>query len=119
MCAFERRSGKVGGEPYQRAFHIVKDTGPFAHRRSVPGHEDIVATGPSKLRQKQPGRLSQAALGPVSHNGAADPLGGGKSGSDGGIIIIPGPQLNYDGALGPVSAFCGRQKLGPLGQASN
>ncbi len=32
---------------------------------------------------------------------------------------MPGPELHHNGALGPVSALGGRQKLGPLGKASN
>src|SRR3989338_5198611 len=51
----------IGGEPYQRAFHIVKETGPGACRRAAPGDEHIVGSGTARLRQEQPRGLPQPA----------------------------------------------------------
>src|ERR1700761_260201 len=49
-----RSSGAVfGGEPYQRAFHVVKQTRPGPLRGALARDEHIVATRPSVGGQQQ------------------------------------------------------------------
>ena len=43
----------VGGEPYQRGFHIVKQTGPRAGGHTAAGDEHIVAAGRAVVGQQQ------------------------------------------------------------------
>src|ERR1700760_758318 len=77
-----RRAVAVGGEPYQRAFHIVKQTRPRTGRHAAAGHEHIVETWGRQLRKQEARGLAQAALGAVALDGAADALGGGEAGAD-------------------------------------
>ncbi len=75
-----RSSGAVfGSEPYQGAFHIVKQTRPWALRRALARDEHIVMTRAAVQGQKQPRGLAQAPLGPVAHHGVADLARGGES----------------------------------------
>src|SRR6185369_15248484 len=52
----------VGGEPYQRGFHIVKQTGPGARQHAAAGDEHIVHPRGGVFGQHGAGGLSHAAL---------------------------------------------------------
>jgi len=111
------RGGYIGGEPYQRAFHVVKQTPPIADGRSVAGDKDIVTSGLSERGQQCSCRFPQAALGAVANHGAADLLGGGEADADDRVVVLAMSDLHHHGAMGAISAFGGRQKLGPPGHA--
>src|ERR1700744_1936548 len=74
-----RRRGLVGGEAYQRAFDIVKQTHPGALRRPRPGDEYIVATGPPMRGNRRRARVPHPLFRPIARHRPADPLGGRKA----------------------------------------
>jgi len=73
---------EIGREPYQRGFHVVKETRPRPRARAAASDEHIVAPGPSFQWHGGPRRLAQAALGSISLDRAADPPGGGEAHPD-------------------------------------
>ena len=89
---------RIGGEAYQRAFHIVKQTRPGARRRAAPGDQHVVVSGPSVKGRKQPRGLAQPALGAVSRHGVADLAGGGEADADKGGAVGAITRLHDDRA---------------------
>src|SRR5678816_3742092 len=89
----------VGGEPYQRAFHIVKQTGPGARQDAAAGNQHIVDTGAGILGQDRTGGLAHPPLGAVALDGAADAPSGGEADTDQGRFIVAGARLDDDGPL--------------------
>ena len=72
----------VGGEPYQRAFHVVKQTLPGPGRRAAARDEHIVVPGRPSSGRSLPGDFAQPALGPVADHRAADLARGGEAHAD-------------------------------------
>jgi hypothetical protein len=70
-------------------------------------------------RQNQAGGLSEAAFGAVSNHGAADLFCCGEADANDGFVILARAHLDDDSAMGAISAFRGRQKLGPRSHALN
>ena len=100
-CAGSRGAAvAVGGEPYQRAFHIVKQTRPGARGHTAAGDEHIVETGAAEPGSKQARGLAQPALGAVAHHRPADALGGGEAGADQGLSSSRGAGLDHHRAAG-------------------
>ena len=63
--------------------------------------------------QKGAGGLTQAALGAVALDGAADLPGGGEAHADVRRTVAPLQPLDHHAAAGLGNAFGGRQELGP------
>ena len=91
---------QIGGEPYQGAFHIVKQTRPRPGRGAAARDEYIVATGPRVKGRQLPRRLAQTPLGAVAHHRPADPFCRGKTNPHQGRAIGPVSSLGQDGAAG-------------------
>jgi len=89
---------KIGGEPYQRAFHIVKQPRPGPRHGSAARDEDIVTAGPRMKGRQEPGRLPQTPFGPVAHHRSADPFRGGKADTDEIAAVAASTSLGEDGA---------------------
>src|SRR6516165_9404013 len=89
-----------GGEPYQRGFHIVKETDPLASGHTAAGDEHIIEAGTRQVGQEKPGGLAHAALGPVALDGPADAAGGGEAGPHQRLFVGAGASLDHYGAAG-------------------
>jgi hypothetical protein len=99
-CARRRlfSRGLIGGEAYQRAFHIVKQTRPGAFGRAAPGDEHIVKGGPPMKGQHHARGLPQPPFRAIAHHGAPDFPGCGEAGADQRLIVAPLQSLDDDGA---------------------
>src|SRR5690606_15918431 len=84
-----RRPPIVGGEAYQRAFEIVKQTRPGARRRTASGDEHIVVSGPAEQRDHRPGGFTHPPLGAVAVDGPADLAGGGEADANDRLAVGP------------------------------
>ena len=111
------RGDLIGGEAYQRAFDIVKQPLPGAHRRTPPGDEYIVMTGPRMKGRQTPRRLAQAPFGPVANHRPADLPSGRKADSHRVRTVVPTPSLGHHRATRTGERLGGRQKIGALSQA--
>jgi hypothetical protein len=113
-----RWGAKVGGEPYQRAFHIVKETRPGPRDKATAGDEHIVEAGRA-IWGKRPHRLAQPALGPVADDRAADPARGGETDANEALSIAAVTRLDQNRPPDADGAARGRQEVGALLQAFN
>src|SRR6185312_2129448 len=107
---------EIGGEPYQRAFHIVKQPRPGPGREPPAGDEHIVAPGPPELRQRQPRGLAQPPLGAVAHHGPADPARRREADPDRPGPVVSVPDLRQYGSSRAGKPLRRRQEIGPLAQ---
>src|SRR5215472_3281366 len=94
----------VGGEPYQRGFHVVKQALPGARGRAAARDEYVIEAGTAMGGQQEARRLAQTPLGAVALHGPADSPRGGKSGADQGLIVA-GQRLDEHRAPGEGGAL--------------
>src|SRR6202008_3150515 len=87
------------GEPYQRAFHIVKETLPGAGGHTAAGDEHIIETRARKFGEQEAGGLAHSPFVAVALDGAADALCGGEAGADELAIVAARPGLDHHRAL--------------------
>ena len=111
------RAVAIGREAYQRAFHIVKQTRPWARRRAVASDQYIVEAGLGELRQKHPGGFTHAPLGAIADHRPPDLTGGGEADSDQGGVVGPISGLQYDRAFGARNSARRGEKIRALLQA--
>jgi hypothetical protein len=90
--------GLIGGEAYQRAFHIVKQARPGAFGRAAPGDEHIVKGRPPMKGQHHASRFAQPPFRAITHDRAPDFPGCGEAGADQRPIVAPLQGLDDDGA---------------------
>jgi hypothetical protein len=109
--------GLIGGEAYQRAFHIVKQTRPGASHRPAPSNEYIVASRPPMKGQQQPRGFAQPPLGPIAHDRPADLAGRGEAGANQRPVVAALQRLDHDRAARTGRRLGAGQKLRPLAQA--
>jgi hypothetical protein len=111
------RRAEIGGEPYQRGFHIVKQTQVRATRRAAAGNEHIVAPRPRQAREGRAGGLSHPALGAVADDGAANPARGGEPDADSACSVPPIAGLHQHSSSRAGETLRGRQKIGALAES--
>ncbi len=85
--SFARSAAMIGGEPYQRDFHIVKQASPGPGSRAGAGDKHIVAAGPRQKGREDPRGLFQPPSGAIALDGAADPATGGESQANRGRVV--------------------------------
>ena len=96
-CRVARAGVAIGGEPYQRAFHIVKQTRPGTGGHTAAGDEHIVVTWGRQARKQEACGFTHPPFRAVALDRPADPLGGSESGADQGLGIARSG-LDEDGA---------------------
>ena len=75
MGSSARSGAEIGGEPYQRGFHIVKQAPPGPGSRARAGDQHIVTPGPAMKGDQAPRRFPQTAFGAIALHRSADAAG--------------------------------------------
>ena len=112
-------SRAVGGEPYQRAFHIVKQTDPGTGDHTPTCDEHIVETGLGDFWDDASRRLAHPPLGAITLDRAANALGRGEADADQGQIIAARPRLDDEGTASARRRLGAGEKFAALTEACN
>tara|TARA_X000000950_G_scaffold140817_1_gene174729 strand:+ start:27655 stop:28056 length:402 start_codon:yes stop_codon:yes gene_type:complete len=111
--------GNFPVEPYQRSFHIVKQTIPWSSRCSGSRDKYIVETRERMLRQKLARGDTQTAPSPVSDNSAANFSRSGKAFADVRLTVFTVSSLHHNEVTPSSTSFRRLKKFSTNLQPTN
>ncbi len=117
MGSSARSGAEIGGEPYQRGFHIVKQASPGPGPHARAGDQHIVTPGPAMKGDQAPRRFPQTTFGAIALHRSADSTGGGEADTNHARPVNAIQTLGEHRATRTRSAFGRGQELRPLAEA--